>query len=826
MLEHVKHASKVVAKVVAAIALGAIPVLFLEGLRQAAEVSFSWSSLIISWVFVTGVWLAAWLGQPYSLNSLDWVLPWPGIVIVAVGGLVWLAYIATGATSAAWVALAALYGFLIALDTLFANAAHALQRWGVHIVLALAGGATPVLVAQVASRFSEEEFFVALHALALCAFWLLLLVLWRWLFVRAPVPTRRGFSFNARDLGILLLLFACVGLVITVRAYQQSFYPSQAPAFEGISAATPFLCGSTSPDEQTFEGKDVFRRLLARVEANPYKRAPEYGMLALGTGNDRWADAFHSRLLSEAEQRAFTGPANSVKSIQYDAALRAYYFSRVRIAFPGLFNVDEEDKLRQWFASINRRALTTEWVDWMYAIAFSKWPEGPYENQENGAGLLALLESTGLAAPDLSPMNRDYLERNRRGWGTGFRNTDDAFTYQPGWITNAFFQSLFMGQPPQKNARLGFEWMLFQALPDGSSLHYNYPNSASLAGIAYLGARLLGDARYIWLSGRALSDLETRGAFLYAQPGAEQAVGLVGRSPTQGSCLLYGNSGLPNQAGPLSPDKIIFRDGWSKDATYLLLNLRFTGWHRYKGTNTVTLLYQNGPLVSGGFAGKPFTWLPMGRRLFRDKRIPRENLNGLLVERFGMNAVIYGLIGAAGPWSQDPPYFARVTRFETSAGKNVSTTELEGWHGWQDKRTVHFYHEGPVIIVDDARGPAGRAAALTWHITGDGQVQDRRIWLRGGEHPAEMLLLPIGAGQVRVEKSRQVRDSSMRVIYNSPKNGRLAAVTLFLLKEWVGAHVEMTRQEGQTILQVTQEGKRITVPLALDNQARDSDLGR
>jgi hypothetical protein len=31
----------------------------------------------------------------------------------------------------------------------------------------------------------------------------------------------------------------------------------------------------------------------------------------------------------------------------------------------------------------------------------SQWPEGPYENQENGAGLLALLEAEGLADPAL-----------------------------------------------------------------------------------------------------------------------------------------------------------------------------------------------------------------------------------------------------------------------------------------------------------------------------------------------------------------------------------------------------------------------------------------
>ena len=77
---------------------------------------------------------------------------------------------------------------------------------------------------------------------------------------------------------------------------------------------------------------------------------------------------------------------------------------------------------------------------------------------------------------------------------------------------------------------------------------------------------------------------------MFAQPGAERPLDLAGESPHVGSCLLYGDSGLPTQVGPLAPDKIVFRDGWTPGAAYLLLNLRFSGWHRYKATNTITLL--------------------------------------------------------------------------------------------------------------------------------------------------------------------------------------------------------------------------------------------
>jgi hypothetical protein len=317
---------------------------------------------------------------------------------------------------------------------------------------------------------------------------------------------------------------------------------------------------------------------------------------------------------------------------------------------------------------------------------------------------------------------------------------------------------------------------------------------------------LLGDARYVWLSGKAMADLEAKGEYLFAQPGVEQPLNLTGQSPTEGTCLLYGDSGVPNQKGPLAPDKIVFRDGWSNDAAYLLLNLRFTGWHRYKATNTITLLYQNDPLIIEELEGQPFAWLPVGRSLFRDKRIPRENLSGLLIERTGMSAVLHKLTGAGGPWSQDPPYYARVERFETTAEMDVSTIVLDGWRGWQHKRTVYFYHDGPIVIADDARGLIGNRAALIWHFAGEAQTQGQRMRLSGGAQPAEMLLLPIGDGEMRVENAKQVT-------YNVPANGRLRLATLFLTGEWAGAEARVAQDAGRLMLEIKGRGKQIAVPL-------------
>lgn len=797
-----------------------VPGVFLEGLRLAAGAPFSWSGFAIRWALVAGLLLAARWTQPYPVGGTLYVWPSPGVIAAGVAVGAALIYAVSGTTWAAWIVLGALYLLLLGLDTVLVSGRGILWRWGVHGLLALAGGLIPVSIAQIESHFADEEFFVALQALAFGLFWALLLAARGLLARQEPTSARRGLRFDRRWSTLVLILAALAGLGVTMCAYQRSFYPPQAPVYEGISSEAPFLYGEVSPDPQTFDGAEVFRRLLAQVEANPRKGPPEYGMLALGTGEQHWTQAFRESLLSEATKGRFTGPAHSVKSVQYEAALRAYYLPRVYTAFPDLFSDDDLALLQRWFAAINRRALTVEWVDWMYALAFAKWPEGPYENQENGAGLLALLESKELAAPDLSLTNRDYLERNQRGWLARFRNTDDAFIYQAQWINNAYFQSFYTGEAPEDNVRLSFEWLLLQALPDGAPLRYNHPGRPSLAGTAYLGAHLLGDPRYIWLAGRALTDAETRGQYLFAQPGVEEPIYLTGHSPTQGSCLLYGDSGLPNQAGPLAPDKIVFRDGWLPDSAYLLLNLRFTGWHRYKATNTITLVYQDGPLTADALDGEPIIWLPVGRSAFRDKRVPRKHLNGLLIPCTGMSRVVWVLTGLGSPWAQDPPPYARVERFISLPGVDMSRTIIDDWHGWTHARTVYFVHRGPILVIDHVRGPRGGGrAAIVWHLMAEGERAPEGWWLRREPTPWRVVLSPTTGETTEMQRlpptGVALRSPDWQLMFTSPHPRRLDLTTAFLGGAWAGTEyeAELVRDEaigsllGQYIRISGQEGE-------------------
>jgi hypothetical protein len=789
-------------------AAAAIPaLLLLEASRAVSGSPFALPAALDRMLFVAAVLAGAVLARPSRRNDGRWSVPRSGLAVAGVGVLAALLASTWQSAEGAWAAIAAFFALTLAAASVPARPGRRMERLVRVFLLSAAAGIAPMIAVEVESRFSHEEIFVALEALLLTAVWL---SLFSAAILGRREPSARGVAARPRVLASGAAVLFIAGLAASVGAYQRSFSPPRAPTYPGVSSERPFLCGEGAPDPETFDGRRVFADLLARVEANPRKAAPEEGMLALATRDPRRAAAFREKLLGEVEADEFSRHGET-KHWQYDAALRAYYYPRLRTAFPGLFPPPEERRVAAWFAQINRRALTAGMDDLIYALAFGKRPEGPYENQENGAGLLALLEAGGLAAPDLSRENRGYLDRSPRGWEVRFRNNDDSYSYQPEWIDNAYFLALRSGRAPRETMRRSFQWLLLQAEPDGLPPSYNTALSPVLPATAYLGSILLEDPALLWLSGRSLRTFAERGLSLPAQAGVERAVELEGRSPSSGSCLLYADSGTPNRLGPLAPDKIVFRDGWNPGSAYLLVNLRFSGWHRYRATNTVVSLRQGTPLV-GEKRGEPFSWMPLERRIFRDKRIPRENTNGLLVEPTGFAAALSRLAGFGGPWAQDPPRFARVLAFSTGTAADRSTTVVSGWRGWSHRRTIAFHHGGPIVIVDEASGPSGRAAAISWHVAGSQQPGGTRFRL-AGDPPGELVLLPLERPGGAVEARTAPGFPPLDLLYRPARDGRLALASVFLTGHWAGARVELRGAAAGRILEISREGERLSVAL-------------
>lgn len=669
---------------------------------------------------------------------------------------------------------------------------------------------------QIIEQFSEEEFFVAVQFLLLGGWWWLLYAVWHVVF--HPRKRLQAFSSPVLRAGLAVFLMACIvlGGAGIVNRYQASFLPQNPAAYPGISVENPFVCGEVDREvESTYDARRVYQGLVERAESNPNKNASLLGMLALAAPEAGWEEDFHQELLKEVRQGAYTGPAGSVKYGQYEVSQRVYYFYELNQRDPGLFSQAEKKEILDWLAAVNQRALTVEWVDWMYSTAFGEWPKGPYLNQEIGAGLLSLLEVYGYAGPGLSGQNQAFLSAHNLSWNQGFRNTDDSISYQALWINNAVFQSLYTGIAPLDRVEHSFEWLLLQARPDGSLVGYN-PSQVSLALSAYLGARMTGDGRYIWLAGRVLDYLKAHDLPLYAQLGLEEEVNLPAEQPGVGSCLIFAGSGTPVRQSPLAPDKIVFRDGWQPGDRYLSLNLRFIGWHRYKATNSIISIYEEEPLIIERTESAPTSWLPVGRSQFRDKRIPRENLNGLVISRQGLSRLIFWMTGYGSPWAQDPPYYAEVESFQTGAEMDSSVTRME-WNGWTQVRSIYFVHDGPTVVVDDVIGPKNQSGGVVWHgvLPEDSQAAleqaaENRFRI-GTSGNAEIVVLSFGEDRVSHKIDADGSQPGIDIDCTDTR-GEIKLATLFLSGRWLGASI--AKSEGVLLIQIP--GETVTVPLSPD----------
>lgn len=716
----------------------------------------------------------------------------------------------------AWVGLAAFLALSLHINETIAGNPFAIRWWICTLIVGGLSSSAPVIYNQILMRFSEEEFFTALQAVCFFIFWLS--------FVCGTVLIKKKFSFSAQTYWVVptrfllssVIVVVALSMIAMINGYQGSFYDQNVHTFPGISETQPFICGATTtgPGSQSNQ-PDFTQAYIEKLAALPDSGVPESGFLYLVTGDVRWASEFHDALLREASENLFTKPANSVKFDQYLASLRVYNYARILEKSPNLFTKSEQAQVENWFHAINRRAMTVEWVDWMYGIAFSSWPAvGLYENQENGAGLIALLETEQLADPDLSRQNQEYLAQNPRGWNMRFRNTDDSLNYQGEWVYNAYFQSRYTGKFDPVKMKNSFEWLLLQMLPDGRTPQYNLSYPYTLADNFAFAAAYLNDPRFLWLAERAASYAATLHPVAALDNGLKGLAALSPQPPSHGSCLLFGDSGLPTQVGPLAPDKVVFRQGWSENDLYLLLNLRYSGWHRYKGTNTVTLIDQAGPLVNEQIMGKDFFWLPKGRAAFRDKRIPRENLNGFQVYRSGLDAVLYKLLGFGGPWAQDPPLSAQVDEFITGSDIDISQTSLVNWHGWTQKRKIYFAHNGIVIVVDDAVGPVGQAGAVSWNIQGGQQKEQDRFLLENEKNKAEMLLLSPDVGTIDFSSSQGDNNRQAgQIFYIGAPDGHLRLVTILLTGEWQSAQAQLLDVSGKSKVQINGSNQSFEIEL-------------
>ena len=725
----------------------------------------------------------------------------------------------------AWVLIVAWFAGLLLLTRRFIlphNVKSILWTIVLWTIFSGFAGGVLALVYALFTNFSEEEFFIAVTGVVLGVFWLILAIAYQLAF--STFIQTLPLKMRIRLFTILIII--SVGFVPWVlKQYQRSFFPVTAPSYAGISENTPFLCATLDASRQPIPATQIQSDYLALLKAAPQKNTLIWGNLAYYTGDTSYAIEFRRSLLQDAAERRYTTPAQSVKWGQHEAALRAHQLALISKKFPTLFSKDDWHVLQNWFTAINRRAMTTEWVDWLYAAAYGNRPQGPYENQEIGAGLLAVLMNNDWAAPGLVGQNRMYLNNVPLGWQNIFRNTDDSYSYQGVWLSNAWWIYNYRkthSDVVHRNIEQSFQWLLLQALPTGETLTYNINGEPTSLTTYLFGASLLNNPELSWLAGENAQWLLGENQHLWGEFTIPNFNFPDGQVPTVGSCLMYGNSGVPTRKGPLGPDKVVLRNGWADNAMVAITDLRFTGWHRYKATNTIPLIYSNGPIVSERESAEAFWWLPVGRSAFRDKRIPREYLNGLLLPKSGLPAVMWRLTGIGSKWAQNPPAYAEVNTFFTNESVDIAQTTLPDWNGWQHTRTSYLIHDGITLVVDNADGTTGSSrASIIWHLNGTGIRDGNELGLANSQRSAKMVWLDedtVDTSLSPLPKSDSfLRSPEWELLYTSPTRNHLDFATAFLTGKRADGHISLQRIDQSTGVSVHYTDDDMQVALLHNN---------
>jgi hypothetical protein len=475
---------------------------------------------------------------------------------------------------------------------------------------------------------------------------------------------------------------------------------------------------------------------ISALEGAPEKDITVLATLASAKLDQGYADAFRSALLDETRRGEFLDRSDTVKAWQFEVALRAHHYVQVSQRLPDLFSSAERQEILAWFEALNEKAFDVTAVDYAYALVFRRQPHGLYDNQEIGAGFLAVLSHIlEPHNPELVARNREFIDRHAVGWRDNFRNPDDGIVYhQQFWIQNAYLLARYagVGEVDGLNSRRSFDWILAQWPPNGQSPAYNVLETNTAFDVMLLGAALLEEPSYRWLAERMVLRDQKQGTLATGAGllGAELwDADMVARHPHVGSCYLRAPTGIATRPGEVQPDKVVMREGWREDDLYALLNLRFAGWHGYKATNTVVTLMAGAPFVVSPMDRETKGWLPKAGAQQRDRRIDRTRLNGLQIRATGLDRAVFDLTRFGSSWRQDVPRFADVVTFATSNDTDIARTTIHDWGGVNHERAIVLTRESYVAVLDHVHGRRGEAT-INWFLKGTAQTAEGRLDLR------------------------------------------------------------------------------------------------
>lgn len=401
-----------------------------------------------------------------------------------------------------------------------------------------------------------------------------------------------------------------------------------------------------------------------------------FAQLALLEQNETYAFTYLDKLDNEITTKKFENtPLTSNDWNQYLFSTRLYYLYLLRNKFSSVREINQS-LIDSYFSEKVHFLLDDTLSSNYFRFYYKRDVGGFYQNQENGMGLIAIYLLNYPNDSRVEELNSLFIE-NARGWKDSWKNFDDSIYYQNIWIQNAYFMCLYNSSYcDEGNIKRSFDFIYDIYNGNMSSISFNSISTASYPNLFSLGFGLTEDTKYIYTRDEMFKDILN-----YNFIDSPNLIGIESWidynktfSVSDQSCVIFSSAGIPGVKEEIMPDKAILRNS---QGDYVLVNLRSSGWHRYKGTGGIYFLTENGAVEISHYSNtQSFSFLPSGRALNRDLKLRKELFSSNVTKDQTIYGAISNLFGLGSRFDQRTESFVENLTFDLN--KNSVSFFVDG----------------------------------------------------------------------------------------------------------------------------------------------------
>jgi len=158
------------------------------------------------------------------------------------------------------------------------------------------------------------------------------------------------------------------------------------------------------------------------------------------------------------------------------------------------------------------------------------------------------------------------------------------------------------------------------------------------------------------------------------------------------------------------------------------------------------------------------------------------------------------------------PLSINIEDISFNENNDSSVTWIKDWRGWNHRREIQFFHDGIIVVIDQAYGDSSLPAAIQWHLPPDSFPEQNRIIFNPSDSPGELILQPLNGGNISSSNSdRNSSQEPFNIEYRTENTVKLGLVSIFLTSDWVGAKTLIQEIDGGKELIISTDKRQIQI---------------